>query len=149
MFFDLRQWQILVVGGGKIAQRRIRTLLEFEPGQLRIVAREAGDKIKEWKNLSNVELCEREYRLEDLDGCWMVLAATDNAVLNQEIGAQCRRRGIPVNVASDQSLCDFHFPGIAVNGPVTVGINAAGLDHRLARETREQIQKMLNVPDSD
>lgn len=143
MFFDLRQWRVLVVGGGKIAQRRIQTLLEFEPGQLRIVAREVGSKVKEWQSLPGVEICEREYCPEDLDGCRMVLAATDDPVLNQEIGAQCRKRGILVNVASDQTLCDFHFPGSAVNGPVTVGINAAGLDHRLARKTREQIQELF------
>lgn len=144
MFFDLRRWRVLVVGGGKIAQRRIQTLLEFEPGQLRIVAREVESKIKEWKNMPGIDICEREYRPEDLNGCRMVLAATDDPVLNQTIGAQCRELGILVNVASDQNLCDFHFPGVALNGPITVGVNAAGLDHRLARKTREQIQGILN-----
>lgn len=144
MFFDLRQWRILVVGCGKIARRRIQTLLGFNPGQICVVARETEKGREMWGDLPNMEIRQREYRTEDLEGCRMVLAATDDAELNRRIGGECRSRGILVNVASDRALCDFHFPGVAVSGPITVGVNAAGVDHGSARRTREQIQMFLD-----
>lgn len=144
LFMDLHTWRILVVGGGKIARRRVEALLEFEPGHITVVAVKVEPAFKEWETLPNVSVCERAYSTDDLENCRMVLAATDDGELNKRIGVECRNRGILVNVASDRELCDFHFPGIAIHGPVTVGVNAAGLDHRLARETREQIQAFLD-----
>lgn len=143
LFMDLGAWRILTVGGGRIARRRVQTLLEFEPGHLVVVARQLDPAFEKWKNLPNVSVCERAYREDDLENCQMVLAATDDGDLNEKIGRACKSRGILVNVASDQDMCDFHFPGIAVEGPVTVGINAGGLNHGLARKTREQIQSFL------
>ena len=143
LFMDLGTWRILTVGGGPIARRRVQTLLEFQPGQLVVVAKQLDTAFEKWKSLPNVSVYERAYREEDLENCQMVLAATDDKELNKRIGRACIDRGILVNVASDQEMCDFHFPGIAVEGTVTVGINAAGLDHRLAKRTREQIQAFL------
>ncbi len=143
LFMDLGTWRILTVGGGPIARRRVQTLLEFQPGQLVVVAKQLDTAFEKWKSLPNVSVYERAYREEDLENCQMVLAATDDKELNKRIGRACRDRGILVNVASDQEMCDFHFPGIAVEGTVTVGINAAGLDHRLAKRPREQIQAFL------
>jgi len=143
LFMDLGTWRILTVGGGPIARRRVQTLLEFQPGQLVVVAKQLDTAFEKGKSLPNVSVYERAYREEDLENCQMVLAATDDKELNKRIGRACRDRGILVNVASDQEMCDFHFPGIAVEGTVTVGINAAGLDHRLAKRTREQIQAFL------
>ena len=144
LFFDLSGWRILVVGCGKIACRRIQTLLGFGPGHVCVVARETGKSPEGWRDLPNMEICERGYHTEDLEGCQMVIAATDDEDLNRRIGEECRRRGILVNVASYRSLCDFHFPGVAVSGPITVGINAAGLDHSSAKKAREQIQIFLD-----
>lgn len=52
-----------------------------------------------------------------------------------------REKGILVNVCSDQTLCDFHFPGIASKGELVIGINAGGKDHHLARKWTEKIRK--------
>ena len=144
MFFDLEKWRILVVWGGKIAQRRVQTLLEFAPGHIRVVAREMGGAFEKWRGLPNIELSERDFQPEDLAGCQMAIAATDDRELNRRIGEACRERGILVNVASDRSLCDFHFPGVVLKDAVTVGINASGCDHGLAKRTREQIQMFLD-----
>lgn len=143
LFMDLGTWRILTVGGGSIALRRVQTLLEFGPGQLVVVAKQLDPAFEKWRSFPNVAFCERGYTEEDLENCQMVLAATDDKELNKRIAKACKSRGILVNVASDQDMCDFHFPGIAIKGPITVGINAAGLDHRLAKRTREQIQAFL------
>lgn len=93
----------------------------------------------------NIRLCRRPFRESDLDRHDLVFAATDNSILNREIWRLCRRRGIPVNVCSDQSLCDFQFPSVVQDGDVVVGINASGRNHTLVKKTRRQVEAALRV----
>lgn len=142
MFVDLSEWKILVVGAGKIAQRRIETLLQFVSA-ITVVAPECSEKIRQWEQEGQICLETRAYVSEDLDGMHMVCAATSQNALNEEIGQECRKRGILVNVCSDQTLCDFHFPGVVLREELTVGINASGKNHRKAKEARIAIEKCM------
>ena len=58
--------------------------------------------------------------IQDAD---LLLAATDDPVCNEQAADECRRRGIPVNVSHKKELCDFYFPGTAVCGDLTAGVN--------------------------
>ncbi|MDD6618646.1 MAG: bifunctional precorrin-2 dehydrogenase/sirohydrochlorin ferrochelatase, partial [Clostridiales bacterium] len=128
MFVDISDWPILVVGAGKIAQRRIETLLQFALS-ITVVAPECSETVRQWAQEGRICLKTRAYVLEDLDGMHMVCAATSQNAVNEEIGQECRKRGIPVNVCSDQTLCDFHFPGVVLREELTIGINASGKNH--------------------
>lgn len=143
LFVDLADRKILVVGGGKIASRRVETLCRFG-GDITVVAPGMEKILEKLARDGKVRLIRRAYRQEDIRGAWMVLAATDDRELNEEIRRQAKKEGAWVNVASDQELCDFHFPGIVKKDPVVVGINAQGADHRLARRVRERIQRLLD-----
>ena len=74
---------------------------------------------------------------------YMVIAATNDRKLNDEIHRVCREEGIYVNVASDRESCDFYFPGIYMRDEMVVGVTASGLDHKKAKRVREEIQKAL------
>lgn len=74
----------------------------------------------------------------------LILAATGNRAVNQAIVAAARARGIPVNDASDQNACDFHFPAIALRDPLVVGINAGGKDHGLVARAAAAIRELLD-----
>lgn len=73
----------------------------------------------------------------------MVIAATDDRKVNDDIYRICREEGIYVNVASDKEKCDFYFPGIVKYKEMVIGINASGLDHQKARRVREAIERVL------
>lgn len=79
----------------------------------------------------------------DLDGMDLVLAATNDVLVDQEIYSLCKKMKIPVNVASDKQKCDFFFPGIVQDENVVVGITASGKNHTQARLVREKIQKVI------
>ena len=138
MFVDLTDRHVLVVGAGRIAARRVGTLKRF-CDHVTVVAPVIHSDIEGM----DVTLCRRGYEPADLDGADLVVAATDDAELNAAIAASCRDRGIPVNVASDQTLCDFYFPGVAVQGDVVAGVTAGGADHRLARRATERVREAL------
>ena len=142
MFVDISEWKILVVGAGKIAQRRIETILQFV-SSITVVAPECSETVRQWAQEGRICLKTRAYVLEDLDGMHMVCAATSQNAVNEEIGQECRKRGIPVNVCSNQMLCDFHFPGVVLREELTIGINASGKNHRKAKEARIAIEKCM------
>ena len=90
-----------------------------------------------------VELITRPVKRTDFGMAYMVIAATNDRKLNDEIHRICRQEGVYVNVASDREQCDFYFPGIYMEEGLVVGITASGLDHKKARRIREEIQNAL------
>lgn len=142
LFVDISDKEILFVGGGKIASRRINALAPFTQ-RITIVAPEADGSILGFTEEGEVSWIMREFEEEDLEERDYVFAATDDAQLNEEIALLCRRKGIPVNVSSDKDLCDFYFPGIVQQGDTLIGITASGKDHAKAKEVRERIRKIL------
>lgn len=143
MFVDISEKTCVVIGAGRIAARRIRTLADF-CGNIRVVAPEASPAVHAMAEEGVCRWFPRAYGPGDLEGADLVLAATDDPKLNEEIYDECRRRGVPVNVCSDQKKCDFHFPGIVRRGEFVIGVNGAGKDHRQVRALRERVQELLD-----
>lgn len=142
MFVDISEWKILIVGAGRIAQRRLETLLQFA-SSITVVAPEYSEEIRRLAQEGRICLKPRGYVPQDLEGMRAVFAATSQNTLNAEIGRECRENGIPVNVCSDQTLCDFHFPGVVLKEELTIGINASGKNHRKVKEARIAIEKYM------
>lgn len=152
IFVDLSDWNILVVGAGNIAARRIHTLREFA-GHITVAAPRIGPQVlREMERKDGgcpLTIRHRAFIPEDLQGMRLVLAATDDPEVNRQICALCRERKIPVNVCSDQSLCDFQFPSVVRDGAVVAGINASGRDHSQVKAVRKSIEECLGIEDSD
>ncbi|MDO4323654.1 MAG: bifunctional precorrin-2 dehydrogenase/sirohydrochlorin ferrochelatase [Lachnospiraceae bacterium] len=148
LFVDLSGKEILVVGAGTIASRRIRTLCDFSK-KITVIAPEVTPEVRELAELRRVKLQRRRFEMTDLEGKDMVLAATDDDGLNQAIAEKCRALGIPVNSSSNQALCDFQFPSVVQDGDVVIGLNASGKNHRLVKETRKKVEQCLQVTDKD
>lgn len=147
MFVDLEGKHVLAVGAGTIGSRRILTLLKFGA---RVTAVDPdGRQLQELGSRERLnwirkpyEAC-REQILEDPD-FFMVLAATGNRSTDLLAVSDGRRMGAFVNIASDRSLSDFYFPGIACAGSVTAGVTTGGENHRLAKRACEEIRSFLS-----
>ena len=142
LYVDLNDWDILFIGGGSIASRRTKVLLDFAE-HITVIAPQAEDEILRLAEEEKITLIRRRFEATDLAGRDLVFAATDDKDLNEEIAAMCREKGIYVNAASDRDLCDFFFPGIVKQGETVIGITASGKDHVKARKIRERIQNIL------
>ncbi len=143
IFIDLSEKHIVVVGAGKIASRRVRTLLEFA-GKITVVAPEISEEILAMAGKGPVQLKKRAFEEADLDGTDMVLAITDDKELNKKIGTLCKEKKIPVNTSHDKDLCDFYFPGVVQKENVVVGVTASGKDHKQAKEVTKKIREVLD-----
>lgn len=142
MFVDISEKKVVVIGAGNIAARRIDVLTSFA-SEIVVVADRVSEQVRRMADENVIELYERKYDRDDLYGADIVIAATDDHKLNDEIYSVCKCLGIMVNVCTDQNKCDFHFPGIVKKDPLVIGINAGGTDHGLVKETREKIEAML------
>ena len=148
MFVDLSDKKIVVVGGGNIATRRIKTLLQFTRN-ITAVAPKTTMELHELGKAGFVNLINRPVKRSDFTMAFMVIAATNDWKLNDEIYRLCKEEGIYVNVADDKSKCDFYFPGIYMQDEVVVGITASGLNHKKARKVRVAIQEAMEASDNE
>ena len=148
MYIDLSEKEILVTGGGTIASRRIRTMCGFA-GRITVTAPEIAAEIYELSEEYPITVLKRKFQPRDLEGKALVLAATNDEECNNSVFELCRKKGIPVNVCSDQTKCDFQFPSVVQHGDVVIGINASGRNHRLVKETRRKVERVMEISDSE
>ncbi len=132
VFLDLSGRDVLVVGGGAIATRKVRTLLQYG-ARVTVVAQRARPEIRRLALLKKVQLFLRAYRADDLKGRDMVYCSTDSEPLNAAIGIECARRKILVNVVDRPKYCSFIVPAIVRRGDVTFAISTGGASPALAK----------------
>lgn len=142
MFVDLSEKKVVVVGAGTIAKRRIRTLIEFT-NQLYVIAPEVNRELSDLEKDGHLTIIKKNYDREDLYGADLVIAATNDHKINNDIYSVCKCLGIIVNVCSDKTKCDFYFPGIVRKDQVVAGVTASGTNHKLARQAVEEIRFAL------
>lgn len=142
MFVDLSEKRVVVVGAGTIAKRRIRSLLTFT-NHLIVIAPEVNSELKNLESTGQLTIKKKKYDREDIYDADLVIAATNDTQINNDIYSVCKCMGIPVNVCSDKHKCDFFFPGIAQKDHVVVGVTASGKDHKKARAVIERIREIL------
>ena len=107
LFADLEGRTVLVVGGGAVAERKIAAFLK-SGARVRVIARALTTAISEHASSGRVDWCARDYATDSLNGAWLVIAATDDTVLNAQVARDAGARRIFVNVVDDASLSTFH-----------------------------------------
>ena len=148
LYVDLWDKNVVVVGGGTIATRRVKALLLFT-SNITVIAPKMTADLWELGKLGKIQIQPRPVKKSDFSMAYMVLAVTNNRELNEEIYRLCKEEGIYVNVADDKSKCDFYFPGIYMQDEVVVGITASGLNHKKARKVRVAIQEAMEASDNE
>jgi precorrin-2 dehydrogenase len=142
----------VVVGGGRIAARKVDALLEAG-ARVHVVARELGDELRALRDAGRVTVDEREFAPGDLDGAWLATAATDSPAVNGAVFAAGEERRIWVNAADDPEHCSFTLMSVVRQGDVVVTIGtdgrspalAAWLKQRLAAELGPEYRTLLEL----
>ncbi|MFK3795147.1 siroheme synthase CysG [Pseudomonas sp. NPDC088444] len=142
LFHNLRGARVLVVGGGEIALRKSR-LLADAGAILRVVAPEIGTELRELIDSSGGEQTLRGYNEADLNGCVLIIAATDDESLNAQVSSDARARGVPVNVVDAPALCSVIFPAIVDRSPLVIAVSSGGDAPVLARLIRARMESWI------
>ncbi len=146
--WQLKDKNVLIVGGGEVASQRIESILTAD-SYITVISPETGlhPRTKHFIALSadRISYFNRPFRgAEDLDGKDMVLTALDDNALSQRIVEMCRERRIPVNAADIPNLCDFYFGAQIRDGPLQIMISTNGNGPRMASLIKTRLQKGLS-----
>jgi len=129
----------LVVGGGAIAERKVRGLVEAGFA-MTVVAPEVSEGIHK---LPEVDIRDHAFTEGDIPGHAIIFACTNDRAVNRQAGAAARARGIPVAVADRQDESTFLTPAVLRDGDLTVAISTGGASPALAREVRDRVAAAL------
>lgn len=128
----------LVVGGGSVAYRKTRDLLE-SGARIKLVSPALSDQIRELRD--RIEILQREYQAGDEKGALLVFAATDNAQTNQTVARNASKGGCLVNVADAPELCDFLVPSKVKRGGLILTASTSGKVPALTKLIRKQLEQ--------
>ena len=141
---DIQDKDCLVVGGGKIAYRKILSLIEYG-ANVTVVATSICDDIVKLSldNSKVLGLYEREYADKDVDGRFLVIAATGIEELDRYISDRCKLQGILVNAVDVTDACSFIFPAIIKKNDLVISISTGGNSPAGAAYLRKKIEKAV------
>lgn len=134
--------RVLIVGGGEVAARKIRLLKRAAP-RIELVSHELNEELSALVAAGEVQRVATDFAPAQLDGCRLVIAATDDTALNRAVAAAADARGIPVNVVDDPEPSSFITPAIVDRAPLQIAISSGGAAPVLARRLRERIETLI------
>jgi len=142
IFMDISEKPCLVVGGGKVAERKVSILLKFG-GIIKVVSPRISETLKKLAEKRRIHLYLKEYDESDLNGVALVFAATNNELINQKIHKDAEAQNIPVNVVDNPFFCDFIVPSIVKKGPILIAISTSGMLPFLSKRLRKEIAESI------
>ena len=138
IFLDLSGRRCVVVGGGKVASRKARKLLQ---ARARVVV--ISPEIEAELESVAVEVHRRPYKEGDLEGAYLTFAVTNSREANAAVAREAKERGIPVNVADRPSEGDFALPSTLRRGALQVAVSTGGASPTLARRIRDELEDVF------
>jgi siroheme synthase-like protein len=142
LFLKLEGKRCLVVGAGLIGLEKVESLLRCG-ASIRVVAPHAVARVQQLSSGGEIEWIARRFEPEDVAGCDLIIAATDDRQVNQAVFEEASRRSILCNTADDPPLCDFFFGSIVQRGDLQIAISTAGQSPALAQRLRREIDAQL------
>jgi uroporphyrin-III C-methyltransferase / precorrin-2 dehydrogenase / sirohydrochlorin ferrochelatase len=142
IFVNLKGKSCLVVGGGEVAARKVMQLLKAQ-GQITVIAPRLCQALIELGEKELITYKQTEFSPADLEGAWLVIAATNEFKLNQTISNLAEQRNRLVNVVDAPLLCNFIMPSIVDRAPVQIAISTGGASPVLARLLKARLETLI------
>ena len=142
VFLELGSRRVVVVGGGKVAMRKVQSLLAAG-ARVVVVGKKVDETLLELCQKNNAELIESKYLKEYLAGAVIVIAATNNSELNKQIYKDCQKLEILCNTVDEPELCDFFVPAIVQRGCLQIAIGTQGCCPAYAGHLRKKLEEIF------
>jgi precorrin-2 dehydrogenase / sirohydrochlorin ferrochelatase len=145
MFVKLKSRLVVVLGGGKVAEEKIPGLLSAG-ARLRLIAPSITPQIAEWVRFGKIEWLEKEFAPADLQGAFLVIAATSATGVNEAVFHEAEARGILCNAVDDIKNCHFYYGSVVQRGDLQIAISTNGKSPALAQRLRKELEEQF-VPE--
>ncbi|HLF25045.1 MAG TPA: bifunctional precorrin-2 dehydrogenase/sirohydrochlorin ferrochelatase [Anaerolineae bacterium] len=144
IYLNLQDRPCSVIGGGRIAGGKVRGLLEAE-AVVTVISPELTADLKALTDERKIAHIARAYQPGDLAGATLVISATDDRAVNEQVWIEARARDIPINVVDDPPHCTFIAPSIVRRGDLAIAISTGGKAPALAVRLREQLEQSIGA----
>jgi len=143
LFVDIGGKRVIIVGGGAVAARRIKTLHDFGCEVL-VVSPTVSPDIAKLIESGDITCRQKRFDFSDLHGAFLVVVATDDRELNKKIGEWAHDKGIYASIADAKDECSVFFPAVVhCEGGVTVGIAGSGENHKAVSRLAQRIREIV------
>jgi precorrin-2 dehydrogenase / sirohydrochlorin ferrochelatase len=139
IYLKLAGRRCLVVGAGRIAEEKIGGLLQAD-ADIHAIAPQATAQVQSWAREGKIHWEQRAFQPADLDGAFLIVAATSSPELHEIIYTEAQRRGILCNVVDDPPHCDFYYASVVRRGQLQFAISTAGHSPALAQRLRLELE---------
>lgn len=143
VFLNVNKKNCLVVGGGSVAYRKIIQLVKAG-ARVKVVAPQTITSIERLKEKHRIKLIKRVYKPSDLNGIFLVYAATNDSEVNRKVFQDAHARSIITNVVDTPAYCDFIMPAIVRKGNIVIAISTQGLAPYATALVKRRINKILS-----
>jgi len=140
IFLNIRGEKCLVVGGGKVALRKVQAFLECG-ANVQVVSPILCSELRRLAESGAIQALQRDYKAEDLQDALIAVAATDDAKTNESVAAEARRQRVLINVVDDPQRSDLIAPSYFRRGEVTIAVSTSGRSPALARKLKSKLEK--------
>jgi precorrin-2 dehydrogenase/sirohydrochlorin ferrochelatase len=142
IFIDLNQKKVLVVGGGNVAERKIKTFLRYG-AVVYVISKELTHQLDDYVKEGKIHYLGDKFREELMNGAVLIIAATDNKYLNSSIADSAKKAGILVNAVDQPADCSFIVPSIVRKGDLQIAVSTSGKSPALAKKLRIDLDKQF------
>ncbi len=142
IFLNIKDKPCVVVGGGEVAERKVRSLVE-QGAQVKVISQSLTRGLESLVQQGAVKVMLREYRPGDIRYALITIAATDDIQVNRMVARDGAQWGIPVNVVDDPDASDFIVPSQFSRGDVVIAISTGGQSPALARKIRTELESYI------
>ncbi len=139
VFLGISGKRCVVVGGGEVALRKVRALLEHE-AEVKVISPDLCLELAQMAEKGIVMVLPRSYNDGDLEGTFIAIAATCDSEINRKVAEEAREKKILVNVVDDPEHSDFIAPSYLRHGALTIAVSTAGKSPALARKIRTRLE---------
>jgi len=139
---NIRGRRCVVVGGGEVALRKVKVLLEHGADVV-VISPDLCPELARLAESGKINGRKRAYETGDLAGAFLVIAATDDAVINRQVAGEARSKSFLVNVVDDAENSDFIVPSYLRRDGLTIAVSTAGQSPALARKIRTRLEKEI------
>ena len=139
---DINNRNVLVVGGGGVGTRKVRTLLACG-ARVTVVSLEASRPLRDLATAGEIVLEERSYQSDDLSGMFLVIGATNDEKLKRQISGDADRLNTLCNIADRPEVCNFILPSIVHRDDLVITISTSGKSPALAKKLRKALENQF------
>jgi len=143
MFLKLEGRTCLVVGAGSVGEPKIRSLLQAK-AEVRVIAPHVTAIVAAWAEAGILTWHRRNFVSQDLEGAFLVVAATNSRDVNEDVFRQAQYRKILCNTVDDPQHCDFYYPAVVRRGELQFAISTGGRSPALAQRLRRELEAQFS-----